>query len=67
MHQKKKERVKELIVIKCMEPCGGSSQNVLRTTAIMCQGTLPTPEPVSSKAGTQATHAEVKGVKGRSH
>lgn len=61
MHQKKNERVKQLIVIKCMEPCGGSSRNVLRTNAIMCLGTMPTPAPVCSKAGTQATCAEVKG------
>ena len=46
-----------------MEPCGGSSQNVLRAAAIVCQGTPPTQEPVSSKTGTQAPCAEVKGWK----
>lgn len=54
------------MVIKCMEPCGGSSQNLLRATAIVCQGTPPTQEPVSSKTGTEAPCAEVKGVKERS-
>lgn len=33
------------MVVKCIVPCDGSSRNVVRAIAIVCQGTLSTQEP----------------------
>ena len=57
--------MKELTVVKGMVPCGVSSPNVVRATAILCQITAHS-GTVSSET-VQVAHIEAKGSKGRNH
>ena len=61
MHQKKSERVKQLIVIKMHGALWWELTQCAQNYCYSVSGHSAHSTPVCSKAGTQATCAEVKG------